>query len=92
MAQPRSHDAITVANNRSRSTVWRSFEKVTWQTSKKGVKTAKCLHCDHAAFQLPNGTTNSLRRHLEVEHPEIYRETEAEQRQKRARTEVSRPW
>jgi hypothetical protein len=68
--------------------VWQSFTKVTWETSKKGVKTAKCLHCDHAVFQLPNGTTNSLRRHLEVEHPETYLEIEAEQRRKRARTEV----
>lgn len=82
-------NVITAADKRSHSVIWNSFERITWQPGRKGTKTAKCQRCDHPTFRLTNGTTNSMWRHLEIAHPDAYRETDSKQKKKRARTEVS---
>jgi hypothetical protein len=79
---------LSAADRRSYSTIWKHFKKITWQTGKNGTKTAKCMLCEHPIFRLTNGTTNSLWRHLEIDHRDIFKKTESEQKRKKARTEV----
>src|SRR5215469_5355787 len=88
-SSPSSSSNISSATKRSLSLVWTYFEKVTWQTGKNGLKTARCLLCEHPLFQLKNGTTNSLWRHLELAHRNLYNIIYSEQKQKRARLEVN---
>ena len=87
-AQPSSSSDMSAVAKRGHSVIWTHFERTAWQTGKNGVKIAKCLQCEHSPFQLNNGTTNSLWRHLENEHRDIFREMDSENKRKKARVEV----